>query len=147
MKYRLLPTLIMLTLGSQAAMAACGAPASQVTATSTPSLDELLLNKTVCVGAPPTWHWQEEHRNGGLLFDYKQGPTHPIDPSKQVGTWQVIGDTVVYTYPNSGSFTFEVWANPDGSYSFCGVSGTPNQIDAIIRPGTGVGCEGPDIAN
>ncbi len=143
MKVHRLITAIGLVLAAETASAACGAPSVQVTGAT--NLDSLLSGNTVCVGNPPTWNWQEEHHPGGALVDYKRGPGHPVDPTKQVGSWQISGDNVVYTYNGGGSFGFQIWNNGDGSYSFCGIIGTGNQIDAIIKPGTGSGCGGAPL--
>lgn len=35
--------------------------------------------------------WQEQHRTGAQLWDYKLGPTSTVDPTKQVGTWSIQG--------------------------------------------------------
>lgn len=53
--------------------------------------------------------WQEFHQSGGALIDWKLGANHPIDPTKQVGTWSASNGadaTVTHTY---GSTSY-VWA-------------------------------------
>ncbi|WP_313952961.1 hypothetical protein [Accumulibacter sp.] len=127
------------------AAAACALPSVRVNTISGPgSLNELLSGKTVCVPAVTTdpMTWQEEHRAGGELWDYKRG-TNPMDPSEKVGTWAVTGANnravfVTHTYlGGGGTYSYSVWANTDGTHSFCG---TGPEIVAKIKPSIGSGC-------
>jgi hypothetical protein len=67
--------------------------------------------------------WQELHQSGGALIDYKRGPSDNVDPSKQVGTWSIVGTgtnaRVSYNYGTGGTFTYQVFSNGGSSYSFC----------------------------
>lgn len=98
-----------------------------------------LAGNTVCA-VRAAERWQELHQGGGALIDYKRGPSHPSDPSEQVGTWSV--DTaggsgrVVYNYGAGGTFTFRVHAIAGSSYSFCSIGVSPD-IDVTIKPGGG----------
>lgn len=96
------------------AMAACTTPAIQVTGT---ALSSLVSGNTVCAtqGADK---WQEQHRSGGELWDYKKGPSDPVDPTKKVGTWTIGADTVTYAYTGGPSYTYSVF-DDGGTYSFC----------------------------
>ena len=99
-----------------------------------------LQGNTVCVPKGAGWEWQEQHRAGGQLWDYKLGAGHPVDPSEQVGTWAVSGsgtNTIVTHAYGSQSFAYKVCqVGPSNSYGFCGSSGT---IMATIKTGTS-GC-------
>ena len=124
---------------SAPAMAACAAPSTRVNTLA--SLTTLLQGNTACVPpvTVPEMTWQELHVAGGNLIDYKRGPGDPVDPSKSVGSWAVIGADgrtfVTYTYPPSGgTYTYSVWDNGNGTHSFC--SANP-EIIARIKPGGG----------
>jgi hypothetical protein len=112
---RLIVTSIVLLAGiSGEVMAACTSPAIQVTGA---TLTTLISGNTVCAtqGADK---WQEQHRTGGALWDYKKGPSDPVDPTKQVGSWSINADTVTYAYTGGPSYTYSVY-NDGGTYSFC----------------------------
>lgn len=111
---RLMVTSIVLLAGiSGEAMAACtGTP---VTGS---DLTTLIAGNTVCATGGGE-QLQEQHRAGGELWDYKMGPTDPVDPTKQVGTWIIDTalSTVTYTYTGGPSYTYSVHGS--GPYSFC----------------------------
>lgn len=70
---------------------------------------------------------QEQHRNGGELWDYKLGPSNVVDPTVRVGDWSITGsdeNTVVnYAYPPGGTpASYKVFDAGAGNYYFC--SGT-----------------------
>lgn len=120
------------------AAAACAAPSVRVNTMA--ALNLLLTGQTVCVPAVtvPNMTWQELHQAGGALVDYKRGPTNPVDPSETVGTWSLSGTDsravfVVHNYGGGGTYTYSVWANSDGTHSFCG-AGVPPEIVAKIKP-------------
>lgn len=147
MKLSMIAGVIVFAFATNGAMAACASPSTQVTDSTTPSLTNLLSGNTVCVAGPGgTWKYQEQHIGtgspGSVLNDYKMGPAAPgnVDPTKQVGTWEVSGTdantTVTYNYGTSGPYTYKVWDNTDGTYSFCGT-------DTVIftrKSGTSGGC-------
>jgi hypothetical protein len=116
-----------------------GSPLTQVQITS------LVSNRYACVGSTPNVQWNELHSGGtsGLVLDYKQGPSHPIDPSataaNPTGTYVITRGTpstvgkVTYNYGAGGVFSYTVIGNlgsiapAPGVYSFCGASGgAPN---------------------
>lgn len=120
-------------------MAACASPSTRVNTIG--SLSALLQGNTVCVPivTQPVMTWQEEHRAGGALWDYKKGPSDKLDPSKQEGTWAINGSNarsvfVTYDYGGGQIYSYSVWDNHDGSYSFC--SANP-EIKARIKTGSG----------
>ena len=116
-------------------MAACGPPSVRVVTVA--AMTTLLEGNTVCVGAQPTMEAQEFHQAGGALIDYKRGPGHPVDPSKQVGTWKVTGGRgafVTHHYGGNTRYNYAVWKNADGTHSFC--SDNP-EVKARIKIGGG----------
>jgi hypothetical protein len=116
---RLMATSIVLLAGiSGEAMAACASPATQVTGA---ALTNLISGNTVCA-VQGSDKWQEQHRAGAQLWDYKKGPSDPVDPTKQVGTWSIAGDTVTYAYTGGPSYTYSVY-DDGGTYSFCTAPG------------------------
>jgi len=118
---RLMVASIILLAGiSGEAMAACTAPATQVTGT---ALTTLISGRTVCA-TQGTDKWQEQHQVGGTLSDYKKGPTDPVDPTKQVGNWSIdtVANTVKYVYTGGPGYTYSVY-NDGGTYSFCTAPG------------------------
>ncbi|NMF90380.1 hypothetical protein [Aromatoleum petrolei] len=135
MKCLLVSAALSLVLMPVIAGAACTA-ASQVTGATT--LSNLLANKTLCAlrGAD---RWQEFHQAGGALIDYKKGPSDPVDPTKQVGTWTVTGNgsgtQVRYNYGQGASYTYKVHTIvQDTSYSLC--SGAEDLV-VSMRAGQG----------
>jgi hypothetical protein len=117
------------------AMAACSGTA----VTACKQLSSLLSGRTVC-GRPGAAYpgsvndrWQEAHSDpGGCSFsgstgstgtanvtDYKAGPSSTVDPSESVGSWQVSAGTIVYNYGSGGTYTYKVWNNGGGVYTFC----------------------------
>ena len=111
-------TAVLLACISGQAAAICTAP-SRVSGA---NLTKLIEGNTVCA-TRGSERWQEQHRAGGQLWDYKRGPTDPIDPTKQVGTWSIsmaMGGTVTYSYTGGPNFTYSVHDEGGGaSYSFC----------------------------
>ena len=138
--------LVMLAAGLGLAFA--GLPATAVAACASPSvrvdnpgtLGTLLRGNTVCVPpvTQPEMSWQELHQASGALVDYKRGPTDAFDTSSEVGTWLISGAAgqavVIHNYGSGGAYTFSVWNNGDGTYSFC--SANP-EVRARIKAGGG----------
>lgn len=140
MKLYIVVSAMLLLIGTEAANAACTGP--QVTDA---ALSTLLSGKTACASRGAD-QWQEEHHAGGVLKDFKKGPSDPIDPTKTVGSWAVAGNgnntAVQYSYTGDGSYSYTVHTidTVAGTYSFCGTAGTTDNIDLTLKPGTGVGC-------
>ncbi|HET9644986.1 MAG TPA: hypothetical protein VFP68_16895, partial [Burkholderiaceae bacterium] len=67
--------------------------------------------------------WQEQHRVGGELWDYKKGANDPLDPTTKVGNWSIVSSgnnaRLVYNYGSGGSSVYDVYQN-GANYSFCG---------------------------
>ena len=114
---------LLLTLACSGAAQAQGCPCNPAgtrTASAT-ALTNLLSNKMVC-GSSGSEAWQEWHNgsSSGVVWDYKLGPNHPVDPSTSVGTYVVNPDnTVSYTY-GSNSFKYAVCSTARSIYTFCG---------------------------
>lgn len=134
---KLLPISMLLILMSHAfsAHAAC-TTATQVQGAAT--LRAVLQGKTVCAARGGD-RWQEFHRSDGALIDYKKGPSDPVDPTKQVGSWAVTGNgagtQLRYDYGRGGNYTYKVHTITEGStYSLC--SGTEDLV-VTLRTGQG----------
>ena len=97
-------------------------------------LNNVFVGNTVCA-VRGTDRWQEFHRSDGALFDYKLGLTHPVDPTKQVGSWSITGTgnnaRMEYNYGSGGTYSYQVF-DAGGAYSFC----NGNEVhDATVRAG------------
>ncbi len=88
--------------------------------------------------------WQEEHRSSGVLWERAQGPGDPVDPSHQIGTWDIenrgVGnqtdDWVCYNYSGGSRYCFQL-KNQAGTTFFCDVS--DNRVaTAVIHSISGV---------
>ena len=126
----------LLGISGQVAAACPGTPLSAS------ALSTLLQGNTVCSGSAPNWTWQEQHRGSAPgpspLWDYKRGPTDAVDPSEQVGTWNITSSrtgasTVTHTYGGS-PFTYTVSPNGGNSFSFC-PAGAGTQVEATVKNG------------
>ena len=53
--------------------------------------------------------WQEQHRAGGELWDYKLGSS-TMDPTQQVGTWEITGTGVNAVLTHTYGTTPYGWA-------------------------------------
>jgi len=99
-----------------------------------PALNTLINGNTVCATRGSDV-WQEQHRAGGQLWDYKMGPGHPVDPSKQVGTWSIARNFVTYCYTGGICYSYSVHGSAGGRYSFCSANGTEVVSGATFKPG------------
>ncbi len=130
MKRTLLPFIALAGLSAQA-----GADCLPNTRVTGAALTNLVSGNTVCATSG-TKTWQEQHRAGGQLWDYKKGPNDPVDPSKQVGTWSIAGNNVTYSYTGGPSYTYSIHGPSGGPYSFCtGPNGTEVISGAYFKPG------------
>lgn len=125
---RLLVVIPFLVGGIGNAVAACSTP--YMTGGGASGVSTLLSGNTVCSPAGcsgASCQWQEQHKSGGILADYKKGATDPKDPTKDIGAWSVAttgssNGKVTYTYTAGGSYTYDV-KNNGANYSFCGPNG------------------------
>lgn len=114
-------------------------------------LRTLLRGNTICVSnGQGGWESQEEHISAGDLYDYKKGPTDPVDPRTKLGTWSVIAGTnatVTYNYTAFGptvTATYQVYLTSGvrgvagSTYDFC--DGGAVKASGTLKLGTGAGC-------
>jgi hypothetical protein len=123
----------------------------------------LLNGRYACVGTFPNATWNERHNGAsGPVTDFKKGPSDPVDPSKQVGSFSVTGTSfpgnvqgpgyVTYTYLNGGG-TYDYYINnsnnlatttssaPAGIYTFCTrTAGTTVDVNVNAGNSTTGGC-------
>lgn len=130
--------------GASAQSCSCG-NGSNGTLVTGAALTTLLDGKTVCVGSAPTWQHQEQHRNGGDLYDYKRGPNHPVDKTTQLGRWSLntsgANSAVTYNYTGGSNFTFQVCSTTTaGTYGFCPAGSTTSSITFTTRGNASGGC-------
>lgn len=133
MKRLIITSMLLFTGISGEAMADCS-PATQVLGG---AVMTLISTNTVCA-TRGNEKWQEQHRSGGALWDYKKGPGDSVDPSKQVGTWIASRTTssVTYSYTGGSSYTYTIHGPAGGPYSFCtGPNGTEVVSGATFKPG------------
>lgn len=83
--------------------------------------------------------WQEQHRSGGQLWDYKLG-SNPMDPTKQVGTWSIVGTGSNATLRHTYGGTSYDWAvcGPGGvnsGYTLISTGGAGNITGAEVKGG------------
>lgn len=100
-----------------------------------------LGDKTVCVGSSPSFEAQEYHRSSDhLIIDYKRGPGHAVDPSKEIGSWLTTSpNKITYKYTDGPTFSYTVFKESDGSsYYFC--NGTNLIVTATLKSGSN-GCK------
>ncbi len=118
-------------------------------------LTTLLSGNTVCgrpasgYPGPSSDRWQEQHRAGAQLWDYKRGPSDTVDPTERVGSWslragtQGFPATVTHDYLGGLSFNWSVFqqgTGPLATYSFC-TGARAEHVRAYVLPGS-VGCGG-----
>jgi len=130
MKPLIVASVILLASIAGNALGACASTSSRVTG----NLTNFLQGNTVCVpNGSGGWRWQEQHRAGGQLWDFKRGSS-TVDPTDQVGTWSATNGAnaqVTHAYTGGGSFSWAVWDNLNGTHSFCGST----EIVATIKSG------------
>ena len=107
------------------------------------SFTNFISGNTICA-ARGSDRWQEQHRAGNQLWDYKQGSPHPTDPTTQVGTWSASNGsnvTVTHTYSVSGSYTWAVCRNTTAgeasTYTLVSTSGNGGAPIGNVRILTG----------
>lgn len=115
---------------------------SQVTGA---DLVNLISGNTVCATFDGD-RWQEQHRAGGALWDYKKGPSDPVDPTKRVGDWAIIPnrngveEIVRYSYPQSYQYTVHGTGVVGTLHSFCGSFDGGVDIDNALLLNGSVSC-------
>lgn len=125
------------------------------TALNAGQLTTLLSGNTVC-GRPAASYpgstsdrWQEQHRGGAQLWDFKRGPSDPVDPTERVGSWSISPGVqgspalVTHAYLGGTSFSWAVYTQgtgPTATHSFCNAA-RAEHVRAYVLPGI-VGCSG-----
>lgn len=132
MMKRLMVTSVFLLAGiSGEAMAAC-TPNTRIT---NDALATLISGKTVCAVSGSD-KWQEYHKPGSDLIDWKRGANHPTDPTKKVGTWSTGGtgsnSRVTYNYGPGQVYSYAVHSVTGSTYTFCGDSPAPTLDVSLI---------------
>ncbi|MDL2336217.1 MAG: hypothetical protein QFE16_00095 [Pseudomonadota bacterium] len=120
---------------------ACG---SGTVVNSPTDLASLLGNKTVCASVSAKERWQELHggntTGGGLLTDYKRGPSDSVDKSKVVGSWSIVGNgantKVHYDYGAGGTYEYTV-CQSGSTLNFCGARNITNATLSTSSPPCG----------
>lgn len=131
------------TTGDVPNIAATASVSPQPTVSAVPGnstgLQARLSNNTVCVGSVGNWQNQEFHNASGTLTDWKQGSGSTVDPTADVGTWNVsgtgTGSVVNYNYGGGTQFSFTVWDNGSNSLSFC--NGATEAVLGTLKTGQG----------
>lgn len=154
MKQTLLAALLALT-GAAQAQNNCpcnGGVGTLLTVATNPTLGATLAGKMACA-AVGNERWQAWHSGtaaGGDLWDYKLGPSDPVDPSKKMGTYQIqfapqgakvstgaTVDRVVYNYGAGGSYSYAVCRIGGNVHALCGAASGGRDITNVIVGGTG----------
>ncbi len=141
-------TAVILSLGlvGGAYAQTCSCPAGTGSPLNFNKMRDILTGNTVCVGSSSSWQAQEQHDSGGVLRDYKLGPSSTVDPTSQVGTWAIAsvaaGPQVTYTY-GSTSYVYGVCSTANSAahgqaVGFCPM-GSGTATAATLRLGL-VGC-------
>jgi hypothetical protein len=145
---------LMVAGGLESAMATGCSASSGYVALTQAQIENVVGNSVACYpSSGPPWTNQEYHSGTttsatGNITDYKQGPTNPRDPSKQIGTYSIsstngltsgIG-TISYNYGGASSYSFRLWGptppiHGPTNYDLCVAS--VRQGSASIRPATG----------
>jgi hypothetical protein len=107
------------------------------------ALNLLLAGKTLCAASGGD-RWQEHHRFGGALWDYKLGPSSTTDPTALVGTWSATSDTsgslnpeLTHTYGTS-IYTWAVCqVGNANTYTLVSTSGGATITGATVQTGGG----------
>ena len=118
------------SLCAHQAAATCSAPLTQAQISTA-------LEGNYASGSNGSESWNEGHCAGNL-YDYKKGPTDPVDPQKQVGTYSYVtvgrsGAAVRYSYTGGPIFTYFVQSISGGSYLFCATGGGADLTITVVK--------------
>jgi hypothetical protein len=119
---------VMMTALAGQAMAACPTPQTGQFLLDDAQISLVVTGKYACAAQSVDRRWNELH-SGGRVIDYKAGPTDPVDPSEDVGSYAIAPGTpatITYNYGTGGSYTYCVIGlngnTGDGTYGFYNVS-------------------------
>ena len=135
--------------GSLSAQTACSCPGGTGTRLNISQLNAIFPGNTICVSnGAGGWDAQEQHLGGGVLQDYKLGPSSVVDKTAQVGTWSTAnngasGAQVTYAY-GSQTYTYGVCSTGTTAVNgqavgFCPM-GSGTATPATLKVGTASGC-------
>jgi hypothetical protein len=134
--FRAAPILFFVFCSSTALAANCDGNPVIGAALSTYLNDNLICAYDVGTGGTdPNTRWSEWHKtSGGTLTEYARGPGHAVDPTKDIGTWSIASDEVMYNYDGGSNYTWQIYDNAGttGLYQFCTLDATPVQ-KAIVK--------------
>jgi hypothetical protein len=126
-------TALLLSVALVGAAQAQNCPCNGGTGTklNTAEITAMLGNRMACATVGNE-QWQEWHNgtSSGPVVDYKKGPSDKVDPSAQVGSYNVAGDTVTYTY-GSQPYQYAVCRTGSGT-TFCGSPFGGRDINAVV---------------
>ena len=83
-------------------------------------IQTLLAGKYACVH-----NQSNELHSGGTLIDFKKGPSDPVNPSEQVGTYTITAgtaasyDRITYNYGTGGTFAYAIKPKPGTAAGTC----------------------------
>jgi hypothetical protein len=99
----------------------------------------LIAGNTLCAASGGD-RWQEQHLDGGQLWDYKLGPNSTTDPRAQVGTWTAtngLDSLLTHTYGGS-SYSWvvcRVGGLNSNNYTLVSTSGSATITGATVKTG------------
>ena len=136
MKRIIFTGMALLTVMTGEAMAVC--PGTRVI--SKTNVMAALQNATFCVGSVGNWQAQEFHKlttsSGGRIEDWKLGASDPVDPTQDIGAWNVNFSLVTYNYTgDSNNYNYSLFDQGGGVYKFCTSDGNTEVVTAIKKTG------------
>ena len=146
MKPKIIACAILLAFGSSQAIAAC--PTSgRLTGNAISTTVSGNYGCALRGVGPAAEKWNELHQGTGIpgpdpVIDYKRGPGDPVDPTKQVGTFTIVGGTnpgtIKYDYGDPGGpYTYSVTpggaSGPPNVFAFCNVT-TFEMFQVLVQP-------------
>lgn len=133
-RIELLVALMLMLIGVEAHAQTCPAGTTRETGTAGDFI-AFITGKTICA-ARGTDRWQEYHSTGvgGDLIDFKLGASHPVDPTKKVGTWSATNGadaTVTHNYGPGQSYTWALCAVTAAPGTYTMVSPTAGTVSNV----------------
>jgi len=106
-----------------------------------------VVGKYACLKVGGVIQNNEYHATGGILQDYKKGPSDPVDPTSTIGQWAVtVGqpDTITYSYTGGPTYTYQVYSTAGTTIpgTFC-FSQIPSGITYSVYVSTSPSCATP----
>lgn len=107
-------------------------------------IQALLVGSYACVHGGSGWNEVLAGGTSGTVTEYAKGPSDPVDPSQQVGTYTISSgsggnpDYITYNYGTGGSFSYAIGPKATtgaGPYNFCNI-GTGATISVTVQAST-----------